>query len=89
MEFYQILALTLSVAYLMLGGGYMIYIYDAYRRTSQGFLLQLAVGFFLLITGGALPVLAYIAELLDKSTIVLAIVLQIAGLTTIFYSTVK
>ncbi len=89
MEFYQVFALVLSVMFLMLGGAYIIYIYDAYRRTKQKFLMYLSMGFFSLIIGGALPILSYVAAVLDKSVVVVAIVLQIAGITTIFYSTVK
>lgn len=89
MEFYQIFALILTVIFLLLGGGYIIYIYDSYRKTRQGFLLVLSAGFFFLITGGALPVLGYVLSVVDQSIIIAAIILQISGITTIFYSTVK
>lgn len=87
--FYQILTLILTAIYLLIGGGFIIYIYDSYRRTKQSFLLYLSAGFFFLIIGGALPVLSYITAVLDKSIVALAILMQIAGLSAIFYSVVK
>ncbi|MET1124236.1 MAG: hypothetical protein ABWW66_03095 [Archaeoglobaceae archaeon] len=89
MEEYKVAALLLSVAYLMIGGGYIIYIYDSYRRTSQRFLLVLSFGLFMMIVGGVLPILAFVAELLDKSIVIVAIVFQIIGISTVFYSTAK
>ncbi|WP_456468157.1 hypothetical protein [Archaeoglobus sp.] len=88
-DYYQLLTLTLTAIYLLIGGGFIIYIYDSYKRTKQIFMLYLAVGFFFLIIGAALPILSYTAAIIDKSTVVIAILLQIAGLSTIFYSIVK
>ncbi len=84
-----VITIVLSVVYLMLGGAYIIYVYDAYRRTKQKFLLPLTFGFFLLITGGAFPILVYTLAIANQVFMVLAIMLQIGGITTIFYSTVK
>lgn len=88
-DYYQTLTLVLAAIYLLIGGGFIIYIYDSYKRTKQKFMLYLSVGFFFLIIGAALPVLSYTAAVLDRSTVVVAILLQIAGLSTIFYSVVK
>ncbi len=88
-DYYQILTLILTAIYLLIGGGFIIYIYDTYKRTKQGFLLYLSLGFFLLIIGASLPVLTFIAQLLDMSVVVLAILMQIAGLSSIFYSIVR
>jgi hypothetical protein len=89
METHQILTILLTVLFLMLGGAYIIYIYDAFRRTKQRFLLPLSVGFFLLITGGALPVLVYTLAAANQVFMILAVILQIGGITAIFYSTVR
>ncbi len=88
-DYYQTLTLILAVIYLMIGGGFIIYIYDAYKRTKQKFMIYLSVGFFFLIIGAVLPILSYTVAILDKSLVVAAILLQIAGLSTIFYSVVK
>ncbi|WP_290595978.1 MULTISPECIES: DUF7521 family protein [unclassified Archaeoglobus] len=88
-DYYQTLILVLAAIYLLIGGGFIIYIYDSYKRTKQKFMLYLSVGFFFLIIGAALPVLSYTVAVLDRSTVVVAILLQIAGLSTIFYSVVK
>ncbi len=88
-DYYQVLTLILTAIYLLIGGGFIIYIYDTYKRTKQEFLLYLSLGFFLLIIGASLPILTFIAQLLDTSVMVVAILMQIAGLSSIFYSIVR
>ncbi len=87
--YYQTLTLILTAIYLLIGGGFIIYIYDSYKRTNQTFLLYLSLGFFFLVVGASIPVLSYTLAILDSEIVVVALVLQIAGLSTIFYSTVK
>lgn len=88
-DYFNILTLVLTAIYLLLGGGFIIYIYDTYKRTKQEFLIYLSVGFFLLIIGAALPVLTFVAQILDMSVVAVAILMQIAGLSSIFYSIVR
>lgn len=88
-DYYQVITLILTAIYLLIGGGFIIYIYDSYKKTKQTFLLHLSAGFFFLIVGAALPVLSYTAAVLESGTVVVAILLQILGLSTIFYSVVK
>jgi len=87
--YFYILTLILTAVYLLIGGGFIIYIYDTYKRTKQEFLIYLSIGFFLLIVGAALPVLTFVANVLDMSLVVVAILMQIAGLSSIFYSIVR
>ncbi len=89
MYYYRVLTLILTAIYLLIGGGFIIYIYDSYKRTRQTFLLHMSVGFFFLIVGAALPVLSYTVQILDSSMVVVAILMQIAGLSTVFYSIVR
>uniref|UniRef100_A0A7C3MAW9 Uncharacterized protein n=1 Tax=Archaeoglobus fulgidus TaxID=2234 RepID=A0A7C3MAW9_ARCFL len=89
MSYFYILTLILTAVYLLIGGGFIIYIYDTYKRTKQEFLIYLSIGFFLLIVGAALPVLTFVANVLDMSLVVVAILMQIAGLSSIFYSIVR
>ncbi len=88
-DYFDILTLVLTAIYLLIGGGFIIYIYDTYKRTKQEFLLYLSLGFFMLIIGAALPVLTFVAQVLDMSVVVVAILMQIAGLSSIFYSIVR
>ncbi|WP_456329402.1 DUF7521 family protein [Archaeoglobus sp.] len=88
-DYFEVLTLILTAIYLLLGGGFIIYIYDSYKRTKQQFLIYLSIGFFLLIIGAALPVLTFVAQVLDMSVVVVAILMQIAGLSSIFYSIVR
>ncbi len=87
--YFEVLILILTAIYLLLGGGFIIYIYDSYKRAKQHFLIYLSIGFFLLIIGAALPVLTFVAQVLDMSVVVVAILMQIAGLSSIFYSIVR
>lgn len=88
-DYFNVLTLILTAIYLLLGGGFIIYIYDTYKRTKQEFLIYLSLGFFLLIVGASLPVLTFVAQVLDTSVVVVAILMQIAGLSSIFYSIVR
>ncbi|AAB90659.1 MULTISPECIES: hypothetical protein [Archaeoglobus] len=88
-DYFDILTLILTAIYLLIGGGFIIYIYDTYKRTKQEFLIYLSIGFFLLIIGASLPVLTFVAQVLDMSVVVVAILMQIAGLSSIFYSIVR
>lgn len=48
-DYYQVITLILTAIYLLIGGGFIIYIYDSYKKTKQTFLLHLSAGFFFLI----------------------------------------
>jgi hypothetical protein len=76
----------------MLGGAFIIHLYDAYKNTKQRFLLLLSTGFFFLITGGSLTNLLYISSNFgfDMEYVLMgSIILQIAGISLIYYSIVK
>ncbi len=88
-DYYQIFTLILTAIYLLIGGGFIIYVYDSYKKTKQTFLLYLSLGFFFLVVGASIPVLSYTLAILDSAIVVVALVLQIAGLSAIFYSTIK
>jgi hypothetical protein len=82
----------LTIFFLMLGGAFIIHLYDAYKNTKQKFLLLLSTGFFFLITGGALTSLLYISSNFgfDMEYVLMgSIILQIAGISLIYYSIVK
>ncbi|MEM1579116.1 MAG: hypothetical protein QXN34_04840 [Archaeoglobaceae archaeon] len=84
----QILLFLLTSAFLLLGGGFIILLYSAYSKTKQRFLLMLGFGFFLLVIGGALPVITFALNL-SEVFFIIAIILQILGMFAIFYSTVR
>ncbi|MDI9610572.1 MAG: hypothetical protein QXQ38_05690 [Archaeoglobaceae archaeon] len=87
-EFLQTYLFILTSAFLLLGGALILQVYNAYHRTKQKFLLLLSFGFFTLVIGGALPVLAF-AMALSELMYLLGIILQICGISAIYYSTVR
>lgn len=88
MEFIQTFLFILTSAFLLLGGAFILQIYNAYNRTKQRFLLLLSFGFFALVVGGALPVLAF-AMALAETLYLMGIILQVIGISAIYYSTVR
>lgn len=87
-DFLEIYLFILTPAFLLLGGALILQIYGAYNRTKQKFLLLLSFGFFTLVVGGALPVLAFALSLSEIAYLV-GIILQISGISAIYYSTVR
>jgi len=88
MNFLQTFLFILTPAFLLLGGALILQVYNAYLRTKQGFLILLSLGFFALVVGGALPVLAY-ALAISEILYIAGILLQICGIAAIYYSTVR
>lgn len=88
MNFLQPFLFILTSAFLLLGGALILQVYNAYLKTRQRFLLLLSLGFFALVVGGALPVLAF-ALALSEVLYILGIILQICGISAIYYSTVR
>ncbi|MDK2796220.1 MAG: hypothetical protein PWQ22_874 [Archaeoglobaceae archaeon] len=88
MNFLQSFLFILTSAFLLLGGALIIQVYNAYSKTKQNFLLLLSLGFFALVVGGALPVLAF-ALALSELLYIAGIILQICGISAIYYSTVR
>jgi len=79
---------VLTSAFLLLGSALILQVYTAYAKTKQKFLLLLSLGFFALVVGGALPVIAFALSLSELLYIV-SIILQICGISAIYYSTVR
>ncbi|NHW22926.1 MAG: hypothetical protein HA489_01520 [Archaeoglobales archaeon] len=88
MNLLQMYLFILTPAFLLLGGALILQVYNAYARTKQRFLLLLSLGFFALVVGGALPVLAFALSLSELLYIV-GIILQICGISAIYFSTVR
>gem|GEM_PF-410996 len=82
---------VLTIVFLLLGGALIIYIYDAYRRVSQRYLLLLSLGFFVLIIGGALPGMHRAIGLsVDfDTTLTASLLMQMVGISLVFYSVVR
>jgi hypothetical protein len=89
----MVLINILTIFFLMLGGAFIILLYDAYKNTKQRFLLILSTGFFFLIIGGALTSLLYISGKIYglgmEYVLMGSIIMQIVGIFLIYYSVVK
>ncbi len=81
----------LTIFFLMLGGTFIIHIYDAYKNTRQKFLLRLSAGFFFLIVGGTLTSLFYVAGggIGIEYVITSSVLLQIGGISLIYHAIIK
>ncbi|MCK4735917.1 MAG: hypothetical protein KAT65_25910 [Methanophagales archaeon] len=82
----------LSAFVLLLGGAFIIFIYDAYRKTKQRTLLLFAIGLFIIIIGGASP--GFLLSLgCDKInpliTQAISLSIQIPGILIMIYSALK
>ncbi len=88
MSFLQTYLFVLSATFLLLGGALILQVYNAYVKTKQKFLLLLSLGLFALVVGGALPVIAFALSISELLYIV-GIILQICGISAIYYSTVR
>ncbi len=83
----------LTIFFLLLGGAFIIHIYDAYKNTRQRFLLKLSTGFFFLIVGGTLTSLFYVSGGDGigniEYVITASILLQIVGISLIYHSIIE
>ena len=76
----------------MIGGALIIFIYAAYKNTSQENLLILATGFFVLVFGSNFDTFARIffeGSAISTFGSLLSLLFQIPGLLLIFYSAVR
>jgi hypothetical protein len=83
-------------AFLMylLGGGLVLFIYEAYVKTKQKNLMFMALGFFLIIFGSNLnTLLAALVELPGSPLMVeetmsrtISLLIQLTGILTVLYS---
>ena len=82
----------LAVIVYLLGGTFIIFIYEAYKRTKQKNLLYLAIGLFIMIFGSNFDTLAGII-LVDYISVeaskVVALGIEIPGILIMLYSAIK
>ena len=82
----------LAVIVYLLGGTFIIYIYEAYKKTHQKNLLYLAIGLFIMIFGSNFDTLAgiiMIEQISIESSKVIALGIEIPGILIMLYSAIK
>ena len=82
----------LAVIVYLLGGTFVIFIYEAYQRTKQKNLLYLAIGLFIMIFGSNFDTLAgiiLIDHISAEAAKVIALGIEIPGILVMLYSAIK
>ncbi|MDO9517383.1 MAG: hypothetical protein Q7J10_04955 [Methanosarcinaceae archaeon] len=82
----------LAVIVYLLGGTFIIYVYEAYHKTHQKNLLYLAIGMFIMIFGSNFDTLAgiiMIEQISVESSKVIALGIEIPGILIMLYSAIK
>lgn len=82
----------LAIIVYLLGGTFVIFVYEAYHRTHQKNLLYLAIGLFIMIFGSNFDTLAGIilTDYISVETAkVVALGIEIPGILVTLYSAIK
>ncbi|KAF5411149.1 MAG: hypothetical protein U9N46_13790 [Euryarchaeota archaeon] len=84
-------AILAAIVYLI-GGAFILFIYEAYTHTHQRNLLILAIGMFILIFGSNFDVLSglVLSDYVEESTArVIALLIEIPGIMIMLYSAIR
>ncbi len=84
-------AILTAVVYL-LGGAFILFIYEAYTHTHQKNLLMLSIGMFILIFGSNFDMLTglVLSDYIEESTSrILALLIEIPGILIMLYSVIR
>ena len=84
-------AILTAIVYL-LGGAFILFIYEAYTHTHQKNLLMLAIGMFILIFGSNFDILAglLLSDYIEESTSrIIALLIEIPGILIMLYSAIR
>ena len=83
--------LILTIIVYLLGGTFILFIYDAYEKTKQKNLLILAIGLFILILGSNFDVLAglVLTSMSQDSARTIALAIEIPGILIMLFSALK
>ncbi len=84
-------AILAAIVYLI-GGAFILFIYEAYTHTHQRNLLMLSIGMFILIFGSNFDVLSglVLSDYVEESTArVIALLIEIPGILIMLYSAIR
>ncbi len=79
-----------EIVYL-LGGAFVLFIYEAYEKTKQKNLLILSIGLFILIFGSNFDILASVVlpDMSSETARTIALLVEIPGILIMLYSALK
>ena len=83
--------LILTAIIYLLGGAFLLFVFEAYEKTKQSNLLILSIGLFILIFGSNFDVLSSLV-LPDMPTEIartIALIIEIPGILIMLYSALK
>jgi hypothetical protein len=85
------MVLIFTIIVYLLGGAFVLFIYEAYEKTKQKNLLILAIGLFILILGSNFDVLAglLLPDIAQDISRTIALIIEIPGIMIMLYSALK
>ena len=83
--------MILTVIVYLLGGAFVLFIYEAYEKTKQKNLLILSIGLFILIFGSNFDILASVVlpDMSSETARTIALLVEIPGILIMLYSALK
>jgi hypothetical protein len=83
--------MILTVVIYLLGGAFVLFIYEAYEKTKQKNLLILSIGLFILIFGSNFDILASVVlpGMSSEAARTIALLVEIPGILIMLYSALK
>jgi uncharacterized membrane protein len=83
--------LILTAIIYLLGGVFVLFIFEAYEKTKQKNLLMLAIGLFILIFGSNFDILASVVlpDISSETARAIALLVEIPGILIMLYSALK
>lgn len=81
----------LTIVIYLLGGAFLLFVFEAYERTKQSSLLILSIGLFILIFGSNFDILASIIlpDIATETARTIALIIEIPGILIMLYSALK
>ncbi len=83
--------MILTAIVYLLGGAFVLFIYEAYEKTKQQNLLILSIGLFILIFGSNFDILASVVlpDMSSETARTIALLVEIPGILIMLYSALK
>ncbi len=83
--------MILTAIIYLLGGAFVLFIFEAYEKTKQKNLLMLAIGLFILIFGSNFDILASVVlpDISSETARAIALLVEIPGILIMLYSALK
>lgn len=83
--------LILTVVIYLLGGAFLLFVFEAYEKTKQQSLLILCIGLFIMIFGSNFDILAslIVPDMSSEMARTIALIIEIPGILVMLYSALK